>query len=131
MIQTLIAPVANLAGSWLKGRAEKSKAKADLELAIIQNKTRLALSENEANHEWEMAQLQDKDTWLRYFSYSMFTAPIVVMVVAPEHGKVIFENLEYVPSWLVEIWIALNGAIWGLSSLKGVVPSVIGSVRKR
>ena len=66
MIQTLIAPVANLAGSWLKGRAEKSKAKADLELAIIQNKTRLALSENEANHEWEMAQLQDKDKWLRY-----------------------------------------------------------------
>ena len=131
MIQTLIAPVANLAGTWLASRAAKSKAKQDLELAIIQNKTRLALSENEANHEWEMAQLQDKDKWLRYFSYSMFTAPIVVMVVAPEHGKRIFENLEYVPSWLVEIWIALNGAIWGLSSLKGVVPSVIGSVRKR
>ena len=131
MIQTLIAPVANLAGTWLASRAAKSKAKQDLELAIIQNKTRLALSETEANHEWEMAQLQDKDKWLRYFSYSMFTAPIVVMVVAPEHGKRIFENLEYVPSWLVEIWIALNGAIWGLSSLKGVVPSVIGSVRKR
>lgn len=131
MIQALISPVANLAGSWLKNRAAKSKAKADLELAIIQNKTRLALSENEANHEWEMAQLQDKDKWLRWFSYSMFTAPILVMVVAPEYGKRIFENLEYVPSWLIEIWIALNGAVWGLSSLKGVVPSVIGSVRKR
>ena len=131
MIQALIGPVANLAGSWLKGRAAKSQAKRDLELAIIQNKTRLALSENEANHEWEMAQLQDKDKWLRYFSYTMFTAPIVVMVVAPEHGKRIFENLDYVPSWLVEIWIALNGAIWGLSSLKGVVPSVVGSIRKR
>ena len=131
MIQALISPVTNLAGSWLKNRAAKSKAKADLELAIIQNKTRLALSENEANHEWEMAQLQDKDKWLRWFSYSMFTAPILVMVVAPEHGKRIFENLEYVPSWLIEIWIALNGAVWGLSSLKGVVPSVIGSVRKR
>ena len=131
MIQALIAPVAILAGSWLKGRAAKSKAKADLELAVIQNKTRLALSENEANHDWEMAQLQDKDKWLRWFSYSMFTAPILVMVVAPEHGKRIFENLEYVPSWLIEIWIALNGAVWGLSSLKGVVPSVLGSVRKR
>ena len=42
----------------------------------------------------------------------MFTAPILVMVVAPEYGKRIFENLEYVPSWLIEIWIALNGAVW-------------------
>lgn len=131
MIQALISPVAKLAGSWLKNRAAKSKAKADLELAVIQNKTRLALSENEANHEWEMSQLQDKDKWMRWFSYSMFTAPILVMVVAPDYGKRIFENLEYVPSWLIEIWIALNGAVWGLSSLKGVVPSVLGSVRKR
>jgi len=131
MIQALISPVAGLASSWLAGRAAKSKAKAALELAVIENKTRLALSETEANHEWEMSQLQDKDKWLRWFSYSMFTAPILVMVVAPEHGKRIFENLEYVPSWLIEIWIALNGAVWGLSSLKGVVPSVVGSIRKK
>ena len=47
MIQALISPVAGLASSWLAGRAAKSKAKAALELAVIENKTRLALSETE------------------------------------------------------------------------------------
>ena len=90
-----------------------------------------SLAEHEANSEWEMAQLQDKDKILRWFSYTMFTAPIVITVISPEWGKQIFQNLEYAPSWVVEVWIAMNGAVWGLSSLKNVVPSVVGSIRKK
>ena len=131
MLQNLISPVANLAGTFLKNRAEKTAAKHKLELNVLENKARLALAKHEANSEWEMAQLQDKDKILRWFSYTMFTAPIVITVISPEWGKQIFQNLEYAPSWVVEVWIAMNGAVWGLSSLKNVVPSVVGSIRKK
>ena len=131
MWQALISPIASLAGSVIEKRAEKAQAKHKLELAVIENKARLAISKSEHNQAWEMAQLEDKDKVLRWFSYTMFTAPIVITVVSPEWGKQIFQNLEYAPSWVVEVWIAMNGAVWGLSSLKNVVPSFVGSIKKK
>lgn len=130
MLQTLIGPIAGLASSFMNKQAEKAQAKHKLEMAIIENKARLAAAKDQANADWEMAQLEDKDKILRWFSYTMFTAPIVITVVSPEWGKQIFQNLEYAPSWVVEVWIAMNGAVWGLSSLKNVVPSVVGQLKK-
>ena len=40
MIQSLIGPIANLAGSWMKNRAEKAQAKQKLEVAKIEAKTK-------------------------------------------------------------------------------------------
>jgi len=130
MLQALIGPIAGLASSFVNKQAEKAQAKHKLEMAIIENKARLAAAKDQANADWEMAQLEDKDKILRWFSYTMFTAPIVITVVSPEWGKQIFQNLEYAPSWVVEVWIAMNGAVWGLSSLKNVVPSVVGQLKK-
>lgn len=125
MLKALLGPIASLAGQVVEKRAEKSAAKHKLDLAVIENKARLAQSKHDANSDWEMAQLQDKDKFLRWFSYTMFTAPIVITVIAPEYGRRIFENLEYVPEWMVQVFIAMNGAVWGLSSLKNVAPSVV------
>ena len=130
MLQALIGPIAGLASSFVNKQAEKAQAKHKLEMAIIENKARLAAAKDQSNADWEMAQLEDKDKILRWFSYTMFTAPIVRTVVSPEWGKQIFQNLEYAPSWVVEVWIAMNGAVWGLSSLKNVVPSVVGQLKK-
>jgi len=130
MLQALIGPIAGLASSFVNKQAEKAQAKHKLEMAIIENKARLAAAKDQSNADWEMAQLEDKDKILRWFSYTMFTAPIVITVVSPEWGKQIFQNLEYAPSWVVEVWIAMNGAVWGLSSLKNVVPSVVGQLKK-
>ena len=90
MLQSLIAPIANLTGTFIKNRAEKSAAKHKLELNVLENKARLALAEHEANSDWEMAQLEDKDKILRWFSYTMFTAPIIITIIMPEWGKQIF-----------------------------------------
>ena len=129
MLKALLGPVASLAGQVVEKRAEKAAAKHKLDLAVIENKARLAQSKHDANSDWEMAQLQDKDKFLRWFSYTLFTAPIVITVLAPEYGRRIFENLEYVPEWMVQVFIAMNGAVWGLSSLKNVAPSVVGAIR--
>jgi hypothetical protein len=115
---------------WLENRGEKVAAEHKRDLAIIGNQARLAQSEKDYNHDWEMANLQDKDKGLRYLSYIMFTAPILIAVVSPENGKQIFANLEAVPSWLVQTWVALNGGVWGIASLKNVVPQFVGAFKK-
>ncbi|MBG9993334.1 hypothetical protein [Pseudoalteromonas sp. NZS37] len=116
--------------TWLKNRAAKASAEHNRDMAVINNQARLAQSEKDYNHNWEMASLQDKDKGLRFFSYCMFTAPILITVVSPEHGAQIFKNLEGVPPWLVQTWIAINGGVWGIASLKNIVPQFIGQFRR-
>jgi hypothetical protein len=129
MIGNIVGAVTGVVSSAIKAKSEKALAKHQLHLAVMQNKARLATAETEANSEWEMAQLEDKDRFLRWFSYTMFTAPIVITVLAPEYGRRIFENLEYVPEWMVQVFVAMNGAVWGLSSLKNVVPTFVGQLK--
>ena len=77
-----------------------------------------------------MQSLKDKDKTLRLFSYSMFTAPILITIISPAHGATIFKNLEGVPPWLIQTWIAINGGVWGIASLKNVVPQFITLVKR-
>lgn len=115
---------------WLANRKEKQQAKHNRELAVINNQARLAQSEKDHNHAWEMASLQDKDKFLRVFSYFMFTSPILITIISPEHGGQIFTNLEIVPNWLVQSWIAINGGVWGIASLKNVVPEFAHNLKR-
>ena len=105
-------------------------AEKNRDLAVINNQARLAQSTTDNNHDWEMQSIRDKDKTLRFFSYSMFTAPILITVVSPEQGAAIFQNLENVPQWLVQTWVAINGAVWGIASLKNVVPQFVGQFRR-
>jgi hypothetical protein len=105
-------------------------AEKNRDLAVINNQARLAQSTTDNNHDWEMQSIRDKDKTLRFFSYSMFTAPILITVVSPEQGAAIFQNLENVPQWLVQTWVAINGAVWGIASLKNVVPQFVGQFRQ-
>lgn len=105
-------------------------AEKNRDLAVINNQARLAQSTTDNNHDWEMQSIRDKDKALRFFSYSMFTAPILITVISPEQGAAIFQNLENVPPWLVQTWVAINGAVWGIASLKNVVPQFVGQFRR-
>lgn len=115
--------------TWMKNRAAKAAAEHNRDMALINNQARLAQSEKDYNHNWEMASLQDKDKGLRFFSYCMFTAPILITVVSPTHGAQIFANLENVPPWLVQTWVAINGGVWGIASLKNIIPQFVGQLK--
>lgn len=127
---SIITGLFGIGQQWLTNRKEKQQAKHNRELAIINNQARLAQSEKDHNHAWEMASLQDKDKFLRVFSYFMFTSPILITVISPEHGGQIFTNLKIVPNWLVQSWIAINGGVWGIASLKNVVPEFAHNLKR-
>jgi hypothetical protein len=132
MIPSIITGITDFVKTWYQGKLEKQRAQTQLDLAEYQNKARLMLDEQSNNHAWEMANLQDKDKWLRRISFFMFAAPFFVAIFFPEHIKIYFDTaLADIPEWWQKTFVAINGAIWGLSSLKNVAPSVLDVFRKK
>lgn len=116
--------------SFFTNRKELAMAKHTRDLAILQSQAKLAEDKQSFDHAWEMASLQDKDKGLRYLSFFMFTSPIIITVLAPVYGFELFERLELVPEWILQIWFYMIAGIWGLASLKDTVPQIIQGMRR-
>lgn len=97
---------------------DKKKAKHTMQMAGIENRTRLLLSEQEANHEWEMKALETSPSGLKHMSFLLFAGPVVITVINPTYGAEIWQNLAHVPEGFMHIYYAITGAIWGVAALK-------------
>ena len=129
-ILSVLGFIAKPLTTFMTNRKELKVAKHTRDLAIINNQARLAISTEQNNHSWEMASLQDKDRYLRRFSFILFTSPIFIAIVSPEQWADIKIQLETIPSWMLQIWFYMIAGIWGISSLKDAVPQIISSFRK-
>jgi hypothetical protein len=128
---SLFKPVANIFTSWNDGRVELKKADLDIKKAEKENIARLLRDEQGNNHEWEMANLTDKDKWLRRISFGMFSAPFVWALFEPEGVKEYFEiALASMPEWYIQLYAAMVGGVWGFAALKNSLPSVVGGIKK-
>jgi len=116
----------NIPGMLIENYREKKQQQHEIEKAVMQNKARLASSEQSHNSNWEMEALRVKDKLLRRFSFFIFTLPILITVFNPEYGNKIFINLDSVPGWFLKIWLIMIGAIWGVAKLKDVAVAIIG-----
>ena len=127
----LFGGISSLVKTWLDGRNKKSQAKLEIQLAEMQNKARLLADKQSNNHAWEMANLMDKDKWLRRLSFTMFSAPFLVAIVAPAHVADYFQHaIDAVPLWWQQTYMAITGGIWGISSLKNTVVGMVGELKK-
>ena len=117
--------------TFLKKRGEIKIAEHTRNLAIINNQARLASDKATNNANWELASLQDKDKWLRRFSFVLFTSPVFLAVGAPEYWGVVKIQLDSIPEWMLTIWFYMIAGIWGISSLKEAVPAIISGMRKK
>ena len=102
MLNLLIGPVAELAGTWLKGRVERGAAKTEAEVA--KKKAEAVVYQRKANAEidWDLeaikgSQTSWKDEWLTIlFSIPMILAFIPGMEEIVANG---FEQLSKAPDW--------------------------------
>lgn len=100
---------------WRQEKANKRKIKA----AVAENKIRLAQSEQTHNQQWEMTALEGRDTFLRRFSFSLLTFPLIWAGFDPEGAQQYFtEALGALPDWYVWAYTSVLGAIWGLTELR-------------
>ena len=103
MIQALIAPLTELAGGWLKGKADKQAAEAKLKLTEAEAKAKIMLSKETSVADWEKIMAQNsgaswKDEWLTI----LFSIPLI-LVFTGDWGRQVVEDgfiaLEKMPSY--------------------------------
>ena len=79
MLQALIGPLTELAGGWLKGKADAQAAAANLKLVEAEAKATIMKSAATSEAEWEKIMAQGsqsswKDEWLTI----LFSVPLVL-----------------------------------------------------
>jgi len=102
MIQALIGPIASLAGTWLEGKVEKTKAETGAKVARA--KAEAIIMEKKATGEldWDLemargSQSSWKDEWL----VILFSVPLILSFIPGMEGVVAngFEQLGKMPDW--------------------------------
>jgi len=102
MLQALIGPVANLAGSWLRGAADKNAAAAELKLTEAKAKAQILLSEKTSVADWERIMAEGaKSSWKDEWFVIVLSIPLVLAFIPGAEGWVDrgFEQLSKAPDW--------------------------------
>ena len=102
MWTALIGPIANIAGSWMDGKVEQTKAKAASNVAKA--KAEAVIMEKKATGEidWDLEMAKGshsswKDEWL----VILFSIPLILAFIPGMEGIVAngFQQLEQMPQW--------------------------------
>ena len=109
---------------YVKGRQEIARAEA-------KTRARLIADREKYNADWEMAQLADKDKWLRRISFGLFSFPIIMAYADPQAVKQYFDvALSAMPEWYIKVYLAMVGGIWGVQELKRALPALAAGLRR-
>jgi hypothetical protein len=102
MIQALIGPIASLAGTWLEGKVEKTKAETGAKVARAKAEATIMEKKATGEIDWDLemargSQTSWKDEWLTI----LFSIPLVLAFV-PGMEEIVangFAQLEAMPQW--------------------------------
>jgi len=101
MIQALIAPLTELAGGWLKGKADKQAAEAKLKLTEAEAKAKIMLSKETSVADWERIMAQGSQTsWKDEWLTILFSIPLVLVFLGDTGRDIVangFAALETMP----------------------------------
>jgi hypothetical protein len=103
MIQSLIGPLAELAGGWLKGKADKQAADAKLRLTEAEAKAKIMLSKETSVADWERIMAQGtQNSWKDEYLVLLFSAPLILCFTGVWGRTAVAEGfaaLESMPEW--------------------------------
>jgi hypothetical protein len=102
MIQALIGPIASLAGTWLEGKVEKTKAETGAQVAKAKAEATIMEKKATGEIDWDLemargSQSSWKDEWL----VILFSVPLILSFIPGMEGVVAngFEQLDKMPQW--------------------------------
>lgn len=120
MIQAFIGPLTELAGGWLKGKADAQAAAANLKLVEAEAKATIMKSAATSEADWERLMAQGsqnswKDEWLTI----LFSIPLCLSFMG-EWGRTVtaegFKALEAMPDWYQYTLGVIVAASFGIRS---------------
>ena len=120
MIQALIGPLTELAGGWLKGKADKQAAAANLALVEAEARATIMKSAATSEADWERIMAQGsqsswKDEWLT----GLFSIPLVLVFTGDKGREIVangFAALEVMPEWYQYTLGVIVAASFGIRS---------------
>jgi hypothetical protein len=120
MIQALIGPLTELAGGWLKGKADAQAAAANLKLVEAEAKATIMKSAATSEAEWEKIMAQGsqsswKDEWLTI----LFSIPLILSFCGEWGRKTVedgFAALQGMPEWYQYTVGVIVAASFGIRS---------------
>ena len=102
ILTALIGPIANLAGTWLEGKVEKTKAETGARVARAKAEATIMEKKATGELEWDLemargSQSSWKDEWL----VILFSVPLILAFIPGMEGVVAngFAQLEAMPQW--------------------------------
>ena len=124
LIATIVKPLVGGVVNYVQTGQEIKKAEKE-------NRARLLRDKQSNNHDWEMANLSDKDKWLRRISFSMFSAPFVWALFDPLAVEMYFTlALSAMPEWYIQLYAGMIGGVWGIAALKNTAPALVAGIVK-
>tara|TARA_R110002020_G_scaffold169207_9_gene358260 strand:- start:29 stop:424 length:396 start_codon:yes stop_codon:yes gene_type:complete len=124
LIATLVKPLVGGVVNYVQTGQEIKKAEKE-------NRARLLRDTQSNNHDWEMANLTDKDKWLRRISFAMFSAPFVWALFDPLAVEMYFTlALSSMPEWYIQLYAGMIGGVWGIAALKNTAPALVAGIVK-
>ena len=102
MLQALIGPIANLAGSWMNSKVEKVKAEGQAKVAQAKAKAVVAEKVATGGVEWEKAMADATDgSWKDEFALIVLLLPAILVFIPSmtEYVRAGFEVLNTLPDW--------------------------------
>ncbi len=103
MIQALIGPLTELAGGWLKGKADAQAADAKLKLTEAEAKAKIMLSKETSVADWERIMAQGTpNSWKDEYLVGLFSIPLILVFTGEKGREIVAEGfiaLESMPEW--------------------------------
>ena len=102
MLAALIGPISDLAGTWLQGKVEKTKAETGAKVAKA--KAEAVIMEKKATGEidWDLEAIKgSQSSWKDEWLVILFSIPLILAFI-PGMEKVVangFAQLETMPQW--------------------------------
>lgn len=128
MALPIIGAVAGLLSTVVGGVTDHVKRKQELKKAVMENRMRLARSDREFNHEWEMKQLENagwKDdvlffAWIGFFIWSG---------VAPDKAADVIAAWETLPDWFLQVTFWIVAAVLGVKKIGDYLPGAMRGIK--
>jgi hypothetical protein len=124
----IIGAVAGLLMTMVEGVTDHFKQKQILKKTVMENRMRLAKSDQEFNHEWEMKQLENagwKDdvlffAWIGFFIWSG---------ADPDGAGEVIRAWEHLPDWFLQVTFWIVAAVLGVKKIGDYLPGAVNGIR--
>jgi len=117
MFGSILGPVANLAGSWLQGRADANAANAKLKLTEAEAKAKILLSKETSTADWERIMAQGTQNSLKDEFVTVIVLVPVVLCFIPGLEQTVqngFDRLAELPEWYTWLVFTVCSAAIGI-----------------